>query len=305
MVFSAISSQLSITEAIGIFVSVYLGYGALLALYRIYLHPLSKYPGPKLAVATKWYGFYFEVIKRGRFAWEIKRMHEIYGPVVRITPDELHVSEPAFYDELYAGTGKRRDKFPQAYNLSLVEGSSWTTIDDGLHRNRRAAVAPFFTLAAIRQFDPVIRDKLELLSQKFAKCQQSGEIVCLDEAFTAAMTDIVTEYGFGMSHNFLEGDGFAPEWHALLMGTSEQTHLTKSLPIVVRFARLFPQSWLLKLKPQMVYAIAFAQVGTIYRIDLQLLISDRTSKIASIRQCPKASTGPKLIRFIRLSFTSS
>ena len=265
MVSSAISSQLSITEAISIFVSVYLAYGILLALYRIYLHPLSKYPGPKLAVATGWYAFYFEVIKRGRFAWEIKRMHEIYGPVVRITPDELHVSEPAFYDELYASTGKRRDKFPQAYNLSLVEGSSWTTIDDGLHRNRRAAVAPFFTLAAIRQFDPVIRDKLELLSQKFEKCKQSGEIVCVDEAFTAAMTDIVTEYGFGMSHDFLKEDGFAPEWHALLMGTSEQTHLTKQLPVLVRFARIFPQSWLFKLKPQMAYAVAFAQVGVISR----------------------------------------
>lgn len=116
-------------------------------------------------------------------------------------------------------------------------------------------------LTAIRQFDPVIRAKLELLSQKFEKCRRSGEVVCLDEAFTAAMTDIVTHYGFGVSHGFLEGDGFAPEWHDLLKGASEQTTLTKQLPGLVRFARLFPKSWLLRLKPQMAHAVSFAEVS--------------------------------------------
>lgn len=68
MVSSAISSQLTVAEAVGIFVSIYLAYGVFLALYRIYAHPLSKYPGPKLAAATLWHEFYFDVIRRGRFA---------------------------------------------------------------------------------------------------------------------------------------------------------------------------------------------------------------------------------------------
>lgn len=187
-------------------------------------------------------------------------MHEIYGPVVRVTPDELHVSEPAFYDELYAGNTKNRDKYTRAYNLPLVKGSSWTTIEDSLHRRRRAAVAPYFMLTAIRQFDPVIRAKLDLLSQKLERCRQTGEIVCLDEAFTAAMTDIGSHYAFGVSHAFLEGDGFAPEWYALLKDASEQTTLTKQLPELVQLGRLLPTSWLLKLKPQMTQAVSFAEV---------------------------------------------
>lgn len=136
MISYTISSKLSFNEAAGIFVSVYITYCILLALYRVYFHPRSRYPGSKLAVATQWYECYFDVIKRGRFAWEIKSMHEVYGPVVRITPHELHVSEPAFYDELYAGTSKKRDKYAWAYNLSLLSGSSWTTIEGSLHRNR-------------------------------------------------------------------------------------------------------------------------------------------------------------------------
>lgn len=50
-----------------------------LTIYRLYISPLSAYPGPKLAALTLWYEFYYDVIKRGKFAWEIRRMHQVYG----------------------------------------------------------------------------------------------------------------------------------------------------------------------------------------------------------------------------------
>jgi hypothetical protein len=37
----------------------------------------------------------------GQFLWEIKRMHEKYGPIVRITLDELHVDDLEYWDEVY------------------------------------------------------------------------------------------------------------------------------------------------------------------------------------------------------------
>jgi hypothetical protein len=46
---------------------------------RIYFSPLSVFPGPKLAAATLWYEFYFNIIKGGTFMWEIERMHKKYG----------------------------------------------------------------------------------------------------------------------------------------------------------------------------------------------------------------------------------
>lgn len=55
------------------------GYVILLAIYRLYFHPLAKFPGPKLAAITHLYEFYFNIIKDGMFIWEIQRMHEQYG----------------------------------------------------------------------------------------------------------------------------------------------------------------------------------------------------------------------------------
>lgn len=50
-----------------------------LIIYRLYFHPLAKFPGPKLAAASLGYEFYYDVILRGKFMWRIQEMHRQYG----------------------------------------------------------------------------------------------------------------------------------------------------------------------------------------------------------------------------------
>ena len=61
--------------------AIFVLYSALITFYRIFLHPLARFPGPKLAAATKWYEFWFDLIKPpgGTFMHEIERMHSVYG----------------------------------------------------------------------------------------------------------------------------------------------------------------------------------------------------------------------------------
>ena len=47
--------------------------------YSVYFGPLSKFPGPKLAAATLWYEFYYDVILQGRYTFKIKELHKKYG----------------------------------------------------------------------------------------------------------------------------------------------------------------------------------------------------------------------------------
>lgn len=55
------------------------------AYYRLYLSPIAKFPGPKLAALTFWYELYHDVIRPGQYTWEIARMHEQYGKIYPIT----------------------------------------------------------------------------------------------------------------------------------------------------------------------------------------------------------------------------
>ena len=65
--------------AVGCFLVWYAGRFA----YNVYFHPLSKFPGPKLAAASRWYEGYFDnlVGQGGQYMYEIDRIHQIYGQI--------------------------------------------------------------------------------------------------------------------------------------------------------------------------------------------------------------------------------
>jgi hypothetical protein len=50
-----------------------------LAVYRLYLSPLARFPGPKLAALSNWYEFYYDVILQGKFTFHISDLHKQYG----------------------------------------------------------------------------------------------------------------------------------------------------------------------------------------------------------------------------------
>lgn len=79
--------------------------------YRLFFSPIAHIPGPKIAAASFWYQFYWDVIKQGRYVWKIKELHELYGPIVRINPYEVHINDIEFYDQIYSSASKRRDKW--------------------------------------------------------------------------------------------------------------------------------------------------------------------------------------------------
>lgn len=141
-----------------------------------------------------------------------------------------------------------------------MPGSMLATVDHDLHRRRRAPIAPYFSQQAIRRFDPVIREKLDVLYAKFEEYEKSGQPVNLDAAFTALTTDIITEYAFGISYGHLEAEGFNPEWVPLLMSASENSLLHKQIPWITGVMRKIPLSLLLKIKPEMGNFVVFQEV---------------------------------------------
>lgn len=71
-----IFNTLYLAIALGVLWSLWTVYGVI---YRLKLSPIAKFPGPKIAALTGVYEFYYDVVKKGMYIWEIEKMHQKYG----------------------------------------------------------------------------------------------------------------------------------------------------------------------------------------------------------------------------------
>ncbi|KAI9837891.1 MAG: hypothetical protein M1837_002681 [Sclerophora amabilis] len=253
-----------------------------ITIYRLVLHPLARYPGPKLAAATVMYEFYYDAIKGGMYVFEIQRMHEKYGPIVRISPNELHVNEPSFIDELYAGGGKARDKYDYATAQFGIPDSVFGAVSHNLHRMRRGALNPFFSKASVTKLEPIIHEKIEKLCRQLKTYEGSGSPVDLTMAFSCMTTDVVTEYAFAKCSNFLDSPTFEPNFHSAIIAGSNMGPFTKPFPWIFPLLRALPDSFVMRLVPDMGYFVQWQR--------------DMRKQVASVQkevqQKPKQATRP-------------
>jgi cytochrome P450 len=108
----------------------------------------------------------------------------------------------------------------------------FTTANSDLHAIRRAPLNPMFSKRSIAKFEPVIREKLELMCKAISDYNETGETLVLSDAFNAYAGDIITQYCFGFSYNHLESPGFKENFHRAFMAVSAFGHLALQFPIM-------------------------------------------------------------------------
>jgi hypothetical protein len=67
-------------------------------IYRLYFHPLTSIPGPKLAAATSLYNAYYDILGTG-LVKHLPALHAKYGPIIRTQPNEVHVADLDGYNQ--------------------------------------------------------------------------------------------------------------------------------------------------------------------------------------------------------------
>jgi hypothetical protein len=107
------------------------------------------------------------------------------GPIIRISPYELHVSTPEFYEELYSGASKKRDKYGWYCKWAATPDGTLGTVEHDLHRLRRGALNPFFSKASARRLQPLIQERADLLLQRVKEYGSAKKVLTISVAYVA------------------------------------------------------------------------------------------------------------------------
>ncbi|KAF2819042.1 cytochrome P450 [Ophiobolus disseminans] len=185
------------------------------AIQRVYFHPLSKFPGPKLLAATRISGH----IKtwNGTRHLSLMKLHREYGPVVRVNHDELSFTDPNAWRDIYghgskgtAGSSPTKDWL--RYGKTLNGSPSLLQARDVDHSRQRKIFTPAFSDRALKQQEPLF---LKYTNQLVAKLKESvqgdsNKRIDMIQMYNFCTFDIMGDLTFGESLHMLDKAAYDP-----------------------------------------------------------------------------------------------
>ncbi|KAF9870881.1 hypothetical protein CkaCkLH20_11553 [Colletotrichum karsti] len=184
-------------------------YGAGRAIYNVYFHPLSQYPGPRLWAISR---LPWNLVNlKGSLAFRIQELHEKYGPVVRIAPDELSFTSSAAWKKIY---GQRSPEFSKCFDGRGIAGPGATnpavrnggivTADQEPHARLRKAVLPAFSERALREQEEILQLYASKLVEKLRSSSESGTPQDMVKWFSLTAFDVISDLAFGQAAGCLD-----------------------------------------------------------------------------------------------------
>lgn len=239
-------------------VVLYTAYGVI---YRLYLSPIAHFPGRKLAALTFWYEFYFDVVKRGRYAWKIQEMHEIY--------------DLDFMDKLYPTVTKNVEKWTWSAGMFGTNDMTFGTVGHTLHRRRRAAFSHFFSKASVRRLEPVVQSRVDVLCEKLSERMDTGSPVDMVHGYSALTQDVITEYCFSNCRNILEMKDFSPWHYEFVQKPAEISHMIKQFPYMLPIISRLPD-WCIRATSPLIAQLRAYQLEFTSQVQKILSHTDKT-----------------------------
>lgn len=179
----------------------------------------------------------------------IHALHEKYGPVVRIGPNNLSFINPQAWKDIYAHKKTREQdmiKDPEFY----VRNPDAPTIVNGNHEEHaryRRLYSPGFSARSLREQEPLIQNYVNMFISSLSRLCENGETSTdMVQWFNFVTFDIIGDLAFGEPFGCLENG--ATDWLAKLNQIEEaqmQFRIIQHLPLLGRYARqivnaLFP-----------------------------------------------------------------
>jgi len=221
---------------------------AVVICYRLFFHPLSKYPGPKLAAITEyWWAWNWT---SGKWIQVLERVHDQYGDVVRIGPNELSFIPVASLNDIYGHSTKTHTQMLKTNFYKNAISSELEGIigqrDPEVHRATRRLLSHAFSAKALRDQTTVVLKYVNMFVDLIQAKGVSEEGIDVTEWYNWLTFDIIGDLAFGesfgavkqgKSHPWIDVVSKNMQMNTIFQTTKRITLLSLIRPLILLFKR--------------------------------------------------------------------
>ena len=232
-------------------------------IYRLTLHPLARFPGPKLAAVSSLYGAYFDLGTDHSYVKDLPALHDQYGlRSLSITTLFSDVVQARSYghgqiNSTYAiwiliiselllridssllmlfrifKIGTKFDKDTNFYANPSLNGSFFNIPDTRTALARRSLFSSSFSMEAIRNAEPLIMEVIDKFFGILHGAALEAKVVDLEMGFRCLTSDSIMTFMFQNPLGVLD----APDFQAPFISAIEEFSQTTQWPIY--FPKIF------------------------------------------------------------------
>ncbi|KAJ4387313.1 hypothetical protein N0V93_007902 [Gnomoniopsis smithogilvyi] len=170
-------------------------------IYYRFLHPLRIFPGPFWASVTRLWITYHNV--KGDEPTTFRELHRKYGPVIRITPTMLLVSDATKLPDIY---NRQANKSQHYITGSFGKTESLFNMQDSKqHAYFRKIAAGPYSFSNVKKMEPLIDARITDWIAKLNECfAETGQQMDFAPWAVFVAYDIISEVGFGEPFGFIK-----------------------------------------------------------------------------------------------------
>jgi cytochrome P450 len=221
--------------------------------YNLYLSPLVKFPGPKLAAFTNLQNIYWTLT--GEEHYKFKELHDKYGDVVRTGPRSLVYRSPQAWKDIYGHRKSEAGSFLKdpSFYIRGPRGPNIVNADDETHSRLRRLFSPAFSERALRDQEDLVQSYVDLLVERLnGEIAASRPTVDISRWYNFTTFDIIGDLAFGEPFGCLRDSNYHP-WVKMVFGSMKLLAMQRPLgiyPFLAPIVRRLTPKKLMKMREE-------------------------------------------------------
>lgn len=182
-------------------------------IHNTFFHPLAGFPGPVLYGGSNIPKIVQQI--RGTVHDKMLELHQQYGPVVRLAPDELTYTSATALKEIYGNRNGKKTMPPQitlgTKDQKMFGATAFTWLEShSEHLRHRRILATSFSETSLCAQEPIVQGYTKLLTTQLRERAARGEVVDAAAWFNYLTFDVIGDLTFGEPFDCVRDGQFHP-----------------------------------------------------------------------------------------------